>query len=127
MIGFSGSVRASRVTSGAEYGDAGFKAGGRSDSTSACRTSDAMSAATSGRWRSAAMQRTPDLRRGERHVEVQQAERIEHGMNDRRGGADGAELAAAFHAEQVRLARQALVEARTHRRQIGGARHRIIH
>ena len=48
-------------------------------------------------------------------------------MHHRRRRADGAKLAAAFHAEEIRLARHALVEGRAHRRQIGSSRHRIVH
>src|SRR5437764_354929 len=60
------------------------------------------------------------------HV-YQRAWGVELGVHDRRHGADRAELGAAFDAEQVRLAWQALVEARAHWRQVARARHAIVH
>ena len=62
----------------------------------------------------------------ERHFEVRDADRVEHRVHYCRHGADRAELAAAFHAEQVRLARHAVVGV-LHRRQLVGARHAVVH
>src|SRR3954463_16465295 len=73
------------------------------------------------------MQRAPHLLGRKRHVELEHPERIEHGVHHRRRRADGAELAAPFDAEKVGLARHALVEAGAHRRQVGRARHGVVH
>src|SRR6185503_18138084 len=106
---------------------------GKPSRSSACSASDARIAYWKTRLcpleeiTAAHAQRTPHLFRGQRHLEMRHLERIEHRMDHRRHRADGAELAAALHAEQVGLARRALVEARAQRRQLVGARRAVVH
>src|SRR6185503_549693 len=106
---------------------------GKPSRSSACSASDARIAywktrlCPLGEITAAHAQRTPHLFRGQRHLEMRQLERIEHRVHHRRHRADGAELAAALHAEQVGLAGHAFVETRAQRRQLVGARRAVVH
>src|SRR5213596_726085 len=54
-------------------------------------------------------------------------ERVENRVHDRRHGADRAELAAAFDAEEVGPARHAFIESAAQQGQLVGARHAVVH
>src|SRR5258706_2777112 len=123
----AGGCSTMRVTMATGLAKGCFSGGALSARTSACSASDSVAAYARPRSAFAVMQGAPDFLGAQRHLQVQHAQRIEHRVHHRRHRADGSQLAAAFHAKQIGLARHTLVEAGLERRQVVGARHGVIH